>query len=134
MSKNTGMPSPKTALEIILEWSYDRPAWQRDALRRIVQEQKLTETDITELVALCKQGRTENAPASDLKPQPLEAGHLPANPGAGASISLTAIRNVSAVNNLTPGQILSFSPTGITVVYGDNAAGKSGYARILKRA
>jgi hypothetical protein len=127
-------PPPKTALEIILEWSQDRPAWQRDALRRIVQAQKLTETDITELVALCKQGRTENPPASDPQPQPLEAGHLPANPGAGASISLTAIQNVSAVNNLAPGQILSFAPTGITVVYGDNAAGKSGYARILKRA
>jgi len=29
---------------------------------------------------------------------------------------------------------LSFEPTGITVIYGDNGVGKSGYARILKRA
>jgi hypothetical protein len=41
---------------------------------------------------------------------------------------------VSAVNNLAPAQTLTFAPSGITVIYGDNAAGKSGYARILKRA
>lgn len=127
-------PHAKTVLEIILEWSGDRPAWQRDALRRIVQAQKLTETDIAELAALCKRGRTEKPLAADPKPRPLEASHLPANPGAGASVALTAVKEVLTVNNLAPGQTLSFAPAGITGVYGDNAAGKSGYARILKRA
>jgi energy-coupling factor transporter ATP-binding protein EcfA2 len=125
---------PKTVLEIILSWSKDRPAWQRDALRRIVQSQKLNDTDIAELVALCKRGRTTAPDASDLEPQPLEASHLPANPGAGASVSLTAIKDVSAVNNLAQGQTLAFAQAGITVIYGDNGAGKSGYARLLKRA
>ena len=124
----------KTVLEIILEWSGDRPTWQRDALRRIVQAKKLAEADISALAALCKRGRTENPSASDSAPKPLEASHLPANPGAGASVALTAIKNVSSVNNLAPGQTLSFAPAGITGVYGDNGAGKSGYARILKRA
>jgi hypothetical protein len=131
---NDVAPLPKTALEIALEWSLDRPAWQRDALRRIVQAQKLNETDITELVALCKRGRVERPSESDPKPKPLDARHLPANPGAGASVSLSAIKNVRAVNNLAPEQTLSFAPNGITIVYGDNAAGKSGYARVLKRA
>ena len=127
-------PPPKTVLEMILEWSRDCPAWQRDALRRIVQAQRLTDTDIAELVTLCKQGRMETSPVSDLKPHPLEASHLPANPGEAESVSLTAIKDVLAVNNLAPDQTLSFAPIEITVVYGDNAAGKSGYARILKRA
>lgn len=124
----------RTALQIILDWSQDRAAWQRDALRRIIQAQTLTETDITELVTLCKRGRTVTPAESALKPQPLEASHLPANPGAGASVSLSTIKDVSAVNNLAPEQTLSFVPSGITVVYGDNGAGKSGYARLLKRA
>ncbi len=127
-------PPPKTVLEIILDWSRDRPAWQRDALRRIVQVQKLSETDFAELAALCKFSRTEKPSESDPKPRPLEASHLPANPGAGASVALTAIKDVSAVNQLASQQILSFGSTGITVVYGDNGAGKSGYARLLKRA
>jgi hypothetical protein len=125
---------PKTVLEIILEWSLDRPEWQRDALRRIVQAQELVETDLPELVALCKRGHTPTPSPTDPKPKPLQAAHLPANPGAGASVSLTAIKDVAAVNNLAPTQILTFAPNGITVVFGDNAAGKSGYARILKRA
>jgi hypothetical protein len=125
---------PKTVLEIVLEWSRDRLAWQRDALRRIVQSQQLNETDISELVTLCKRGRMEKPLPSDPQPKPLEANHLPANPGAGAAVALIAVKDVSAVNNLAPGQTLSFAPAGITVVYGDNGAGKSGYVRILKRA
>ena len=45
---------PKTVLESILEWSQDRPGWQRDALRRIIQKGRLDDTDIAELVALAK--------------------------------------------------------------------------------
>ncbi|MDA8253795.1 MAG: AAA family ATPase [Rhodospirillales bacterium] len=125
---------PKTALEIILEWSRDRPAWQRDALRRIVQGRKLAEADFAELTTLCKRGRTERPPEGEPEPEPLEASHLPANPGAGASVALLTIKDVLAVNQLAPDQTLSFAAKGITVVYGDNGAGKSGYARLLKRA
>jgi hypothetical protein len=37
---------PKTVLETILDWSNDRPGWQRDALRRIVQKGHLDDNDI----------------------------------------------------------------------------------------
>ena len=95
---------PRTVLEIILDWSNQRLAWQQDALRRIVQAQKLTEGDITALAALCKRGRTDKPTEYDPRPQPLEAAHLPANPGAGASVSLASISDVAAVNNLAPGK------------------------------
>jgi ABC-type transport system involved in cytochrome c biogenesis ATPase subunit len=127
-------PQAKTALEIILEWSRARPAWQRDALRRIVHGRKLTDVDFTELAALCKRGRTEKPVEDALTAEPLDASHLPANPGAGASVILLAVKDVQAVNQLAPGQTLSFAANGITVVYGDNGTGKSGYARLLKRA
>lgn len=38
------------------------------------------------------------------------------------------------VNQLAAAQELAFEPDGLTVIYGQNGAGKSGYARILKRA
>lgn len=47
---------------------------------------------------------------------------------------MLTIKDVLAVNQLAPDQTLSFAAKGITVVYGDNGAGKSGYARLLKRA
>jgi len=47
----------KTVLETILDWSTDRPLWQRDALRRIIANGRLTDADIGELVDLCKHGK-----------------------------------------------------------------------------
>ena len=43
------------------------------------------------------------------------------------------MRYISGVNHLAARQNLTFSATGLTIVYGANGSGKSGYARILKR-
>lgn len=122
----------KTVLETILDWSQDRPHWQRDALRRIVSKGLLDGEDINELVGLCKQGKGEK----NTVPQaiPLAKAQLPANPGKGGTVSLVSLTDIEGVNDLAPDQVLTFGQTGLTVIYGDNGAGKSGYARILKRA
>lgn len=122
----------KTVLEAILEWSTDRPVWQRDALRRIIAKGRLDDDDVRELVDLCKIGR--GAKVGELKAVPLDRAHLPANPGQGAAVTLISVSDISGANNLAPAQTLAFEPKGLTVIYGDNGAGKSGYARILKRA
>jgi energy-coupling factor transporter ATP-binding protein EcfA2 len=129
---NKPLVAQKTVLEAILEWSADRPAWQRDALRRIIAKGRLGNEDFSELFELCKIGR--GAKTSELKAVPLERAHLPANPGQGAAVTLISVGDVSGANNLAPAQTLTFEPKGLTVIYGDNGAGKSGYARILKRA
>jgi energy-coupling factor transporter ATP-binding protein EcfA2 len=127
----TYIPS-KTVLETILEWSVDRPMWQRDALRRIVAKGRLDKSDHDELIALCK---TNSANENGiLEGSPLLVSHLPANPGDGNSVTLASIDNIKNANNLAPDQKLSFESKGITIIYGDNGAGKSGYVRILKRA
>ena len=43
-----------SVLEEILEWSESRPAWQRDALRRLVLNGELSDDDIRELSEICK--------------------------------------------------------------------------------
>lgn len=123
---------PKSVFETILEWSSGRPAWQRDALRRIVAKGKLSEDDKAELVQLCLKGQGTDGIA--LEAAPLTAAHIPAAATTGSAITLTSIAEVSGVNRLAVGQTLPFAALGITVVYGDNGVGKSGYARILKRA
>ena len=58
-----------------------------------------------------------------------------AAPTAEAPVSLVNLRHETGVNALAPGQELDFGgPTGLTVIYGDNGSGKSGYSKILKRA
>lgn len=130
MKKAAG--APKTVLETILGWSADRPLWQRDALRRIVAKGRLDAADIDELVTLCKQGKGYKGPGP--KAVALSQADLPANPGAGQAVALVSVTDINAVNNLASGQTLTLEQNGLTVIYGDNGAGKSGYARILKRA
>jgi AAA domain len=122
----------KSVLDITLEWSQSRPLWQRDALRRIIAAGTLGDSDIAELVLLSK--KEKGQPDIAASALPLSKEHLPANPGAGQDISLVAIADVTGVNQLAPSQTLPFGATGMTIIYGDNGAGKSGYARILKRA
>jgi len=43
-------------LKEILDWSQSRPSWQRDALRRLVAQGELLETDANELAEICKGG------------------------------------------------------------------------------
>ena len=58
---------------------------------------------------------------------------MPEAGGAALPVSLESIFHHSGVNALAGGQTLRFGPN-LTVVYGDNAAGKTGYIRILKSA
>lgn len=117
-------------LDELLEWSKDRPAWQRDALRRLVLAGDLSDDDIRALTDICK-GAHGLAEQQDIAP--LAKEHVPDKADGGAPVSLISIFHHRGVNALAEGQTLRFGPH-LTVVYGDNAAGKPGYIRILKSA
>jgi len=119
-----------TVLEELLEWSLDRPAWQRDALRRLVLNGELSDDDIRALTDICKSahGLTEQREIA-----PLAKEHVPEKTAGSAPVSLVSIFHHRGVNALAEDQTLKFAPN-LTVVYGDNAAGKTGYIRILKSA
>jgi energy-coupling factor transporter ATP-binding protein EcfA2 len=127
---------PTSVLHDIFAWSIGRPAWQCDALRRIITKDKLDDSDRTELEHLCRQ--TEGAFATNgnaLVATPLAEEHLPAGPNAQASVSIEYLNNLTGVNRLPPAQKITFGPMpGLTVVYGDNGTGKSGYVRVIKKA
>ncbi len=112
------------ALADILTWSADLPGWQRDALRLLCGQTKLEPADITALVAVCK---------GDSPAVPLDTSHIRDPAASHAVVSLGALHGLVNVNALAPGERLSFGKTGLTVIYGDNGAGKSGYARVLKQ-
>lgn len=114
----------------ILEWSQDRPAWQRDALRRLVLNGELADEDILALTEICK---SIYGLAEQQEIVPLAKEHVPDEAVGAAPVSLVSIFHHRGVNALAEDQTLKFSP-GLTIVYGDNGAGKTGYIRILKSA
>lgn len=116
----------KQAFAELLAWSASRPAWQRDALRRLVLHGKLSDQDIEELVALCLD------PA--LPCEVISETHVSAQGLIGEPIALLRIENPVGVNALASQQTLAFGKEGLSIIYGDNGSGKSGYVRVLKHA
>jgi energy-coupling factor transporter ATP-binding protein EcfA2 len=117
-------------LQEILEWSQGRPMWQREALRRLVLNGELSNEDISSLTEICK---SAHGLAEQQATDPLAKEHIPDRAAGAAPISLVSIFHHRGVNALAEDQTLNFAP-GLTVVYGDNGAGKTGYIRILKSA
>lgn len=116
----------KAALADLVTWAEKRPAWQTDALRRLVIGETLDDQAIAELTELCLDPTRAHTPISQ--------SHVVAETSAAEPISLVSIKNPTAINALASQQELSFESFGLTVIYGDNGSGKSGYVRILKHA
>ncbi|MCZ6804967.1 MAG: AAA family ATPase [Proteobacteria bacterium] len=121
-------------LNDILKWTETLPEWQRDAARRLLQkEEGLSDDDYTELYILLKAAHGLSNP-DELEAEPLADEHLPAEIKPGETVILKAMRELKNVNRIAPDQTLIFAENGITVIYGGNASGKSGYARVMKCA
>ena len=119
------MTTEAEALANILTWSVDCPGWQRDAMRRLATEGSIDAAELDVLVAVCK----GDSPAVSL-----EAAHLRDPNREQGEVYLRQVHGVRHVNALAPDQRLTLHRVGLTIIYGDNGSGKSGYARILKKA
>lgn len=122
-----------SVLQQILDWSHERPTWQRDALRRLVKSGQLNDADIEELARMIQSANGIALTVATPAPLPLDASHLALSSEGEPTVTLEGLRDLVNVNALSEQQSLSFASSGITVVYGDNGAGKSGYVRFLKR-
>lgn len=120
-------------LQEIQKWSENLPAWQQEAVAKLYAAKTLSDNDWTRLYALLKieHGIPVEAPitAERLAPEQVAAPQKPKR-----LVQLVAIKNLRQVNAIAAGQHLPVAPTGLTIIYGENGAGKSGYSRVLKKA
>lgn len=121
-----------SAPEEILAFSRTRDLWQQDTIRRLFTQSDFTDSDFNDAMCMLKAqyGLQDGAPPT---PVPLSASHVPKQDSDGKRVLLNSISNVVNANRLAPGQTLPFAVDGLTVIYGDNGSGKSGYCRILKK-
>lgn len=119
-------------LQEILKWSQSLPGWQSDAIARLLAKQTLTSDDFEDLFALLKAEHGIHDPKGR-KPNPLTANQIPAPVKVSTHVELRAMKNLQHVNAIAEKQQLPFSPIGMTVIYGDNGSGKSGYSRVCPK-
>jgi hypothetical protein len=110
-------------------WFKNRPKWLQDATRRLIINPTLSESDVSELIDICiKEAENKDTLYSAISPGSL---------GLQDSIpvlrieSITDVHGVNALNLTKP---FTFGKTPISIIWGRNGAGKSGYVRLLKHA
>jgi len=111
----------------LTEWFARRPQWLQIAAKRLLQQSELTNQDISELTTLCQQDADGKSPQTICS--------FPASAfsqGTAGTLRLCSISDVEGVNALAPKEPLEFGTGNITIVYGNNGSGKSGYVRLLK--
>lgn len=127
----TSQPSTLSTQAInqdIFRWLEKRSTWQRNLFQRVVRNQAIDNSYIEQLVDLLVAGETVIPETPTLT-----IDELPQGGDTKESIAICSVGDLQGVNALLGGQTLEFSPTGMTIVYGDNGSGKSGYARLLKK-
>ena len=117
------------ARQAIYDWSQTQPLWRRDLLRRVAIRDA-TNQDCAEVLELLLK---ENglAPAAPV-PVALQLTDLPEETPSVTEV-LLQIGECSDVNAIDSKEPLTFEPGHITLIYGENSTGKTGYSRIIKR-
>ena len=120
-----------TAREVLVTWANNQDNWVRSIVREVLTtHQPASDKTIEEAYATCLSEKgLSGAPVTESPKLGLDAE----NDEKGEALRLTALKKVENVNRLAPGQQVDFNDR-LTILYGENATGKSGYVRILKRA
>ena len=121
----------RDARQLLIHWANEQQHWVRGIVRDILAtRQPASDSTIDGFYEAC------------LVERDLRKGDIPSVPLLSVEddrdeitekLLIRAIRDVENVNRLAPDQEIEFN-SRLTVLFGENATGKSGYVRILKRA
>ncbi|HZK12734.1 MAG TPA: hypothetical protein VFD10_10410, partial [Atribacterota bacterium] len=118
--------SKMAILDYLWEWTEGYDSWAKLLVKKIIiLENSLPDE---QLVSVYDEFLNNIFPSDKKPPVDIERPSLTFDT---TNLQLLSLSEIEGVNKLAPGQILDFS-NNITVIYGGNATGKSGYSRILK--
>lgn len=123
----------KTTIDEITAWIDKRPEWLVSAINLLLKNNRpFTQAEIDNLADNCiKEAKsTKGKTKVDKKAFTTYFG---TNTNKG-TVQLKSLSNIKGINNLNPKDSLELLSDNITIVYGRNGSGKSGYVRILKKA
>jgi hypothetical protein len=118
----------------LFEWCAARPLWQQEAIRLLTAKPKLDDEELAQLQRAIKieAGLLSEKPStwSALTKTHLKGGNLFAPVTVLGSIG--PLRNIDRLAAEQPP--LRFAINGVTLIYGANGSGKSGYCHIAKHS
>jgi len=125
------MPS---VLRETIEWGATLPYWEQAALEKIFSGVQFTDETYDEIL----QYLLEDANLTEsTQPRPIlnifQGTSTDEDSQNHSTVRLKCISNLRNINALVPNQRLEFCDT-LTVIFGSNGSGKSGYARVLASA
>jgi hypothetical protein len=123
--------SPPTVWQALDEWAATLRVWQRVTLAYAIKGRVLTEAQVDEVYELFLQ----EAGFKDKQGDPNVAVDVTGRPVdvPTKQMRLEKIDSLAGINALPDGAALTFGPA-LTVIYGRNGAGKSGFARLFANA
>ena len=107
----------------VINWVKTLKGWQCELAYRLLIKEKLENSDIDEIVSMLKEEK-------QFEDKVFPNISISIN---GVSIVLLSIDSLENIEYLSPRNALKFAEKGLTVIYGKNGTGKSGYTRILKK-
>lgn len=107
----------------IVPWLKNQPSWLQEATIYLQSNSNICNDQIIHLSSILKGTILINPDLSKLQISKILMN----------KIRLKSISNVSGIDKLNPQKALDFGEKNISVIYGRNGSGKSGYARILKK-
>ncbi|QNO27844.1 AAA family ATPase [Sphingopyxis sp. OPL5] len=132
MAQAGSSPAPQTSIwEELNQWGSGLPDWQRLILSHSVRDGRLTDDRVGESYRLFLREKTLDKGDEELPTVPSSVtGRAPAQ---GTPLQLLGVKALTNVNAIPEAAHILFGPQ-LTIIYGHNGAGKSGFARILSRA
>lgn len=118
-------------LNEIIEWAQGLKRWQQEALRRIFFNPQLSPADVDIILQLVRS--EENGGVAPSEQSLFKTEDLPGI-GSGSTVRLVKLSELTQINGFPTGRAFDLPPDGMTIFFGHNGAGKSGYARVLKNA
>lgn len=118
----------------LLKWSKTGLApWQHDTLRRLLRKGVLNDADKADILERAQFDLKLATAPGKLPDVLLTAADLPVSLPTMGRLFVTAIKTLENVNAITANQSLTFGKH-LTLIYGENGSGKSGYGRVMKKA
>jgi hypothetical protein len=113
----------------IFEWVQGFEAWKQELFIRASAGPELSESDVGQVAAMLLGEQDGDARPREVNRADLLEADVDREP-----LVIESISDIRNVNALEENQTLVFDPAGVSVVWGQNGAGKTGYSRVLKKA